>query len=93
MKHNWTTLFRMNSCQEMVDSFCSLVTYWLDYFMPVVRTSVNNLNKPWVTASFQQLIKQRQRARMASQTELYRRLRNSQPNGRLLAKKNITRRR
>jgi len=76
LKHNWTTLFRMNSCQEMVDSFYSLVTYWLDYFMPVVRTSVNNLNKPWVTASFQQLIKQRQRARMASQTELYRRLRN-----------------
>jgi len=66
----------MNSCQEMVDSFYSLVTYWLDYFMPVVRTSVNNLNKPWVTASFQQLIKLRQRARMASQTELYRRLRN-----------------
>lgn len=74
--YNWTPLFRMNSCQEMVDSFYSVVTYWLDHFMPIVLTSVSNLNKPWVTESFLDLIKQRQRARMASQRELYHKLRN-----------------
>jgi len=74
LRLNWTPLFHMNSCQEMVDSFYSIVTYWLDYFMPVVRKSANNLNKPWVTATFQHLVKQRQRAFLASQTYLYHKL-------------------
>jgi len=48
----------------------------LDHFMPIVRTSVSNLNKLCVTESFLDLIKQHQGARMASQTELYHKLRN-----------------
>ena len=73
---NWTPLFRMSSCNEMVDLFYSVLTHWLDFYMPTVRVSVNNLSKPWVTKKFQDLVKQRQRAFLASQTVLYRSLRN-----------------
>ena len=73
---NWTPLYQMTSCQEMVDLFYSVLVHWLDYYMPIVRKSVNNLSKPWVTKTFQHLVKQRQRAFMASQTALYHTLRN-----------------
>ena len=43
---NWTPLFRMTSCQEMVDLFYSVLIHWLDYNMPIVRKPVNNLSKP-----------------------------------------------
>jgi len=66
----------MNSCEEMVNYFYSTISYWLDYYMPLVTTSVDSRNKPWVTRTFQSLIKQRQRAFMASQTILYRKLQN-----------------
>jgi len=44
-RHNWTCLFQMNSCEEIVHCF------WLDYYMymPVVINSVDSRNKPWVT--------------------------------------------
>jgi hypothetical protein len=73
---NWTILYRMNSCQQMVNYFYSVIIGLLDCYMPVVRTSVNNLNKPWITKNFQNVVKQRQRAFLSSQTFLYRKLRN-----------------
>jgi len=66
----------MNSCKQMVNSFYSDMSFCLDHFIPVIRTTADNLNKPWVTKAFQDLIKQRQRAFMGSQTELYRKVRN-----------------
>jgi len=33
--HNWTPLFQMNSCEEMVNCFYFTISYWLDYYMPV----------------------------------------------------------
>jgi len=54
--------FLAKSCKQMVHHFYSVITNLLDYHMPVVRTSVNNLNKPWVTERFQQLVRRRQRA-------------------------------
>ena len=67
----------MNSCELMVHHFYSVIINLLDYYMPVVRTSVNNLSKPWVTKTFQQLVRRRQRAFLTSKTSpLYRKLRN-----------------
>ena len=60
----------------MVNYFYSVVIGLLDCYMPVVRTTVDNVNKPWVTKTFRNLVKQRQRAFLASQTSLYRKLRN-----------------
>jgi len=56
--HNWTPLFQMNSCQQMVNSFYSDMSFCLDHFIPVSRTTVDNVNKPWVTKAFQDFIKQ-----------------------------------
>jgi len=45
--------------------------------MPVVKTPVYNLNKPWVTKTFQHLVKKCQRAFLASDTSpQYRKLLN-----------------
>jgi len=66
----------MHSCQEMVDYFYSFVMYLLNLYMPIVRSSRNNLDKPWVTPEFRHLVKQRQRAFMSSQKTLYCKLRN-----------------
>jgi len=60
----------------MVRSFYSLMSFWLDHFMPIVRTIVDNLNKPWDTKTFHELIKQQQQAFLSSQTHLYRKLQN-----------------
>jgi len=49
MRVNWTPMFLIKSCEEVVDCFCSLITDLHDYDMPVVKTSHNNLNKSWVT--------------------------------------------
>ena len=75
-RHNWSYLYGMHSCQEMVDYFYSFVMYLLNFYMPIVRSSSNNLDKPWVTQKFRHLIKQRQRAFMSSQKTLYCKLRN-----------------
>jgi hypothetical protein len=73
---NWTPLFHMNTCEQMVSYFYSVVIKLLDCYMPFVRTSVSNLDKPWVTKTFKSLIKQRQRAFLSSSMSQYRKLRN-----------------
>jgi len=60
----------------MVDFFYSVIIDLLDRYMSVVRVSVHNFNKPWVTKKFTDMFKQRQRALLASQTSLYRKLVN-----------------
>jgi len=39
-------MLQMIICEQMVNYSYSLIPNLLDYYMPVVRTSVNNLNKP-----------------------------------------------
>mgnify|MGYP001548856308 CR=1 FL=1 len=73
---NWTPLFRLDTCQQMISYFYSLVLHLLDCYMPVFLTSISNLDKPWVTQTFRELVKQRQRAYMAGQMPRYRKLRN-----------------
>jgi len=70
MRMNWTPLLRMNSCEQIVHHFYSVITNLLDYYMPVVRTTFNNLSKPWVTKIFEQLVRRRQRAFFTSKTSL-----------------------
>jgi len=73
---NWTPLFHMSTCEEMVNFFYSTILQLLDFYTPLTRKSTNNLDKPWVTTEFRHLVKQRQRAFLGSQTEHYRKLRN-----------------
>lgn len=77
LKHfNWSRLYVMNSCQDMVQYFYSVVLYLLDTYLPVVRRESFSCDKPWVTPEFRQLIKRRQRAFLSGQLSLYRQLRN-----------------
>ena len=75
-RHNWSHFYHMNSCQEMVDYFYSFILHLLNLYMPTIRSSSNNFDKPWVTQEFRNLVKQRQRAYMSSQKSLYCKLRN-----------------
>ena len=75
-RHNWSHFYHMNSCQEMVDYFYSFILHLLNLYMPTIRSSSNNFDKPWVTPEFRNLVKQRQRAYMSSQKSLYCKLRN-----------------
>jgi len=75
-RHNWSHFYHMNSCQEMIDYFYSFILHLLNLYMPTIRSSSNNFDKPWVTPEFRNLVKQRQRAYMSSQKSLYCKLRN-----------------
>jgi len=59
---NWTPLFHMSTCEEMVNFFYSTILQLLDFYTPLTRKSTNNLDKPRVTTEFRHLVKQRQRA-------------------------------
>ena len=60
----------------MVDYFYSFILHVLNLYMPTIRSSSNNFDKPWVTPEFRNLVKQRQRAYMSLQKSLYCKLRN-----------------
>ena len=73
---NWSSLFRMDSCQTMVQYFYSVIISLLDQYLPLIPRSTYSCDKPWVTAEFRQLIKRRQRAFLLGQHSLYKKLRN-----------------
>jgi len=43
---NWTPLFHMSTCEEMVNFFYSTILQLLDFYTPITRKSTNNLDKP-----------------------------------------------
>ena len=73
---NWTPLFALNNCPAMVDDFYSIILSALDYYLPMVTVVKCSTDKPWVTPSFRNLVKSRQRAFLAGDLASYHRLRN-----------------
>ena len=74
---NWTSLYRLDSCADMVDYFYVVVLSALDHYLPTVKINTCSTDKPWVTPTFRNLIKKRQKAFLENNLSLYKRLRNS----------------
>jgi hypothetical protein len=73
---NWSTMYRMDKCDDMVEFFYKMVLTLLDHFLPVRKVSTNANDKPWVTEQFRRLIRCRQYALTHRQLDQYRLLRN-----------------
>lgn len=73
---NWIYLYRMNSCEDMVQYFYDVILQLLDTYMPLYCCRSHDYDKPWVDASLRQLIRRRQFAWSDGNMDEYRRLRN-----------------
>jgi len=60
----------------MVDYFYTTILSALDYYLPIIRIAKCSTDKPWVTPSFRDLVKSRQRAFLSGDVTRYHRLRN-----------------
>jgi len=74
---NWSTLYRMESCDEMLAYFYEVATVLMDYYLPKCPFKRHTSDKPWVTDKFRQLIRRRQHAYQTRDVTNYRRLRNT----------------
>jgi len=70
----------LQQCSTMVDLFYSVILSLLDYYLPIIKVTKSSTDKPWVTPSFQCLVRSRQRAFMSGDVSRYRRLRNTNTN-------------
>ena len=73
---NWTPLYQLPHCNEMVISFYRTLTSLIDYHLPLLTVRRHSTDKPWVTDQFRQLICCRQNARKNGQMARYRSCRN-----------------
>ena len=73
---NWTSLYNMQSCEEMVACFYSTVTSLLDHHLPPLTVKLHTTDKPWVTDQFRRLIQCRQCALRSGDTAMFKRLIN-----------------
>jgi len=74
---NWSPLYNMNTCQEMIDFFYDVVNRLLDLYMPYRSYKRHTNDKPWITDKFRRLIKCRQFAYAAGNTAQYNKYRNA----------------
>jgi len=59
---NWSELYSMNSCEQMLKYFYTVCHRHLDDRLPLLRGYKYPTDKPWVTNSFRTLVKRRQSA-------------------------------
>ena len=73
---DWRPLFILQDCVTMVDCFYSTILSLLGYYLPIIKITKCSTDKPWVTPSFRQLVRNRQRAFLSGDAGWYHRLRN-----------------
>ena len=59
---NWSNLYAMDTCQEMLQYFYMVVSQLLDTFLPLRVVKRNAADKPWINEKFRLLVKHRQYA-------------------------------
>ena len=73
---NWSSFYRLTSCDEMIAVFYNVIHTLLNQYLPL-RARTRNLNdKPWVTEEFCRIIRRRQYAWTHRHMDDYRRYRN-----------------
>ena len=73
---DWNPLYRLETCDEMTQSFYGTVTGLVDYYLPLMTVKRHTTDKPWVTDQFRRLIRCRQNALKNGQLTRYRAYRN-----------------
>ena len=73
---NWSSLYRMNTCQEQFNLFHSTLTDAINSCLPVRSVKLHPTDKPWMTAEIKDAIKKRQRAWVNSRSLQYNMYRN-----------------
>ena len=73
---NWSPLYAMQGCDEMVTCFYDTITGVIDHYLPCVAMKRHTNDKPWVTDKFRRLIRCRQNAMVSGEKMKYRMLRN-----------------
>ena len=71
MNTDWTPLYRLESCDEMTQTFYSTVTGLIDYYLPLMTVKRHTTDKPWVTDQFRLLIRCHQNALRNGQVARY----------------------
>ena len=74
--YNWSTMYRMEKCDDMLNYFNNVVLSLLDYYLPVRVCKRNKADKPWVDDNFRRLIRSRQYAWKHYNMADYRKYRN-----------------
>ena len=72
----WESMYQLPSCDEQFGFYQGNMERLIDQCFPFKTVTRHSSDKPWVTDSFRQLIKKRQRARMSGNTTLAKQLRN-----------------
>jgi len=72
----WEPLYHLPTCQEQFEYFQCYMDNLIATSFPYKTVTRHTHDKPWVTDSFRELIRKRQRARMSGDMDLAHRLRN-----------------
>ena len=73
---NWSSLFRLPTCQEQFDAFTSVLNSLIEEHFPTTTEVRHSNDKPWVTKGFKTLVQDHQKALHEGNTETYKQLRN-----------------
>ena len=77
IKHSdWTPLYQLQTCDEMVNTFYSTLSGLIDHYLPMLTVKRHTTDKPWVTDRFRRLIRCRRHALKSGQAARYRSYRN-----------------
>ena len=74
--YNWSNLYHTASCEQKLELFQDVISTGLDHFLPCKVVKIHDRDKPWITPSYKQLIKSRQKAFFQKDDKLYHQLRN-----------------
>ena len=73
---NWSSLYRLPTCQEQFDAFTSVLNSMIEEHFPTTTAVRHSNDNPCVTKGFKALVQYRQKALHEGDTDTYRRLRN-----------------
>ena len=73
---NWTPICRLNSCDEQLDVFQSMISTAINVCLPMRSVKIYTRDKPWITPDIKSCIKKRQLAWARNDIEQYKIHRN-----------------
>ena len=67
-RYNWKPLYAMDSCDDQIQYFYTVLLKLLDEYLPYVHVTKYTGDKPWVTQQFKDVISRRQREPCCQET-------------------------
>ena len=69
-------MYHTTSCEKKLEHFQEVISTGLNHFLPCKVVKIHDRDKPWITPSYKQLIRNRQKAFFQKNDKLYHQLRN-----------------